>query len=66
VRVAGTRKTVLIPFTSEIVPTVDMANRTLSADPPPGLLDEPDDDRQPPSDANTQAAQTDDAPDPDG
>ena len=40
VRRTGSRKTVLIPFTKEIVPEVDMAAGVLRAVPPPGLLDE--------------------------
>ncbi|MEM9010505.1 MAG: ribosome maturation factor RimM [Pseudomonadota bacterium] len=43
VRVAGVRETVLLPFTREVVPTVDLAARRLIADPPAGLLPEPAD-----------------------
>ena len=34
------RKGVMIPFTKAVVPTIDMAARTLIIDPPPGLLDD--------------------------
>jgi len=33
---------ILVPFVEAIVPTVDLAARTLSVDPPPGLLDPAD------------------------
>ncbi len=32
---------VLVPFVRAIVPTVDLAGRVVTLDPPPGLLDEP-------------------------
>jgi 16S rRNA processing protein RimM len=36
---AGAGADVLIPFVREIVPTVDLANRLIVVQPPPGLLD---------------------------
>lgn len=36
---AGSSKTALLPFTKDVVPTVDMAARRLVVDPPEGLLD---------------------------
>ena len=36
----GGGASVLIPFTREIVPAVDIPNRRIVADPPPGLLDD--------------------------
>ncbi|WP_372884700.1 ribosome maturation factor RimM [Shimia sp.] len=38
IRVAGLSNTVLLPFTREAVPTVDMAAGRIVADPPEGLL----------------------------
>jgi 16S rRNA processing protein RimM len=38
--VPGTAETVLLPFTREAVPTVDMATGRIVADPPPGLFPE--------------------------
>lgn len=37
-RVAGLADTVLLPFTLEAVPTVDLASKRIVADPPEGLL----------------------------
>jgi len=42
-------RTVLVPFTREVVPCVDIGKGTLTVDPPPGLLDEDED--EPPPDA---------------
>ncbi|MEM7122283.1 MAG: ribosome maturation factor RimM [Pseudomonadota bacterium] len=36
----GANKTVIIPFTREAVPVVDLENAKLVADPPPGLVDD--------------------------
>mgnify|MGYP006274106459 CR=1 FL=1 len=41
VRVPGRRETVLVPFTKEVVPDVDVKARRLVVDPPDGLLDGP-------------------------
>ena len=43
-RVAGTApgREVLVPFVAELVPTVDITAGRVVIDPPPGLLDEPD------------------------
>ena len=43
-RVAGAEDAteVLVPFVAEMVPTVDVAGGRVVIDPPPGLLDEPD------------------------
>ncbi|KUF09459.1 ribosome maturation factor RimM [Pseudoponticoccus marisrubri] len=38
-RIAGQSRTVLLPFTRDIVPTVDLEAGRLVADPPEGLLD---------------------------
>jgi 16S rRNA processing protein RimM len=45
VRGKGLQGAALIPFTSEIVPTVDLASRRVIVDPPAGLL--PGDDAEP-------------------
>jgi len=37
--VAGEGREVLVPFVSEIVPSVDLAARVITVDPPEGLLD---------------------------
>lgn len=37
--VSGRGKSVFIPFTKEVVPTVDLTNRIIIIDPPEGLLD---------------------------
>lgn len=41
IKLASEPRTVLVPFTREIVPEVDMDARKLTVDPPPGLLDNP-------------------------
>ncbi|MSO26630.1 MAG: ribosome maturation factor RimM [Candidatus Nanopelagicales bacterium] len=41
--VTATGREVLIPFVSQIVPTVDLANRRILIDPPIGLIEEPAD-----------------------
>ncbi|ANT60460.1 16S rRNA processing protein RimM [Salipiger sp. CCB-MM3] len=38
-QVPGASSTVLLPFTREVVPTVDLASGRIIADPPEGLLD---------------------------
>lgn len=38
-RIAGQAKTVLLPFTMAVVPTVDLAAGRIIADPPEGVLD---------------------------
>ena len=40
VRLAGSRKTVLVPFTAEIVPKVDIEAGVVTVIPPDGLFDE--------------------------
>ena len=40
---SGLKDSVLIPFTKEVVPTIDMATRRVIVDPPEGLLTEADD-----------------------
>ena len=40
IRLAGTRGTVLLPFTREVVPEVDVAGGFVVVCPPPGLLDD--------------------------
>jgi 16S rRNA processing protein RimM len=40
VRAKGQKGTVLVPFTKEIVPTVDLASSRIIIDPPEGLFDE--------------------------
>lgn len=39
IKVEGERDTVLVPFTKEIVPEVDVAGGRMVVDPPPGLLE---------------------------
>jgi len=39
VQLKGSPKTALLPFTREIIPTVDVASRRIVADPPEGLLE---------------------------
>ena len=41
--ITATGREVLIPFVSQIVPTVDMDNRRILIDPPIGLIEEPSD-----------------------
>jgi len=43
VRLAGARKTVLLPFDRDTVPEVDLAAGRLLVDPMPGLLEDPED-----------------------
>ena len=57
--IAGAR-TLLVPFTQECVPAVDIEAGTLTVDPLPGLFDEPG---EPPADDPGAADAADDAPD---
>ncbi len=47
IRLEGSRRTVLVPFTREVVPVVDVAGGHVVIDPPAGLLDEPDAEERP-------------------
>lgn len=55
VRLAGSEgvpeREVLVPFVQAIVPSVDVVSRRVVIDPPPGLLDAPDDRAAPGQDA---------------
>lgn len=42
IRLHGRKTTVLLPFTAECVPQIDVAGGTVSVDPPEGLFDVPD------------------------
>jgi 16S rRNA processing protein RimM len=54
IKLANEPRTVLIPFTREIVPEIDLAARKLTVDPPPGLLDDPSKEQPDDSDGSAE------------